>query len=150
MPTNPFMAAGITSTISPASALSDKDNLPEFKELAWDFEKNRFIYNRDGTHKILTQNEAMKVWIRKTLLVERYRYRAYFDDYGMELERFVGKTPNDGVSQTLLFQYIKEGLLVNPYIKRVTVNGVTRTKKKITMTLTVTTIYGTKTVETEV
>lgn len=150
MPTNPFMTSGITSTLSPASVLSDQDNLPEFKELAWDFEKNRFIYNRDGTHKILTQNEAMKVWIRKAILVERYRYRAYFDDYGMELERFVGKTPNDGVSQTLLFQYIKEGLLVNPYIKRVAVNGIARTKKKIMMTLAVTTIYGTETVETEV
>lgn len=150
MPTNPFMTAGLTSTLSPASALSDKDSLPEFKELAWDFEKNQFIYNRDGTHKVLTQNEAMKVWIRKAILVERYRYRAYFDDYGMELEHFIGKTPNDGISQTLIFQYIKEGLLVNPYIKRVTANGITRTKKKITMELTATTIYGTTTVETEV
>lgn len=150
MPTNPFMTAGLTSALSPASALSDKDSLPEFKELAWDFENNRFIYNRDGTHKVLTQNEAMKVWIRKAILVERYRYRAYFDDYGMELEHFIGKTPNDGISQTLIFQYIKEGLLVNPYIKRVTANGITRTKKKITMELTATTIYGTTTVETEV
>lgn len=150
MPTNPFMTTGIASALSPASVLSDQDSLPEFKELAWDFKKNRFIYNADGTHKVLKQNEAIKVWICKALLVERYRYRAYFDDYGMELERFVGKTPNDGVSQTLLFQYIKEGLLVNPYIKRVTANSITRTKKKVTMTLTVTTIYGTETVETEV
>lgn len=72
------------------------------------------------------------------------------DDYGMELERFVGKTPNDGISQTLLFQYIKEGLLVNPYIKRVTAAGVTRTKKKIIMKLSVTTIYGKAEIETEV
>lgn len=150
MATNPFMTAGLTSTLSPASALSDQDDLPEFKELAWDFDKSRFIYNADGTHKVLKQNDAMKTWIRKAILVERYRYRAYFDDYGMELERFVGKTPNDGVSQTLLFQYIKEGLLVNPYIKRVTVNGINRTKKEITMELTVTTIYGKTTVQIEV
>lgn len=150
MPTNPFMTAGTTSALTPSSALTDRDDLPEFKELAWDFDHNKFIYNRDGTHKVLIQNEAIKVWIRKALLVERYRYRAYFDDYGMELERFIGKTPNDGISQTLLFQYIKEGLLVNPYIKRVTAAGVTRTKKKIIMKLSVTTIYGKAEIETEV
>ena len=150
MPTNPFMTAGTTSTLTPSSALTDRDDLPEFKELAWDFEHNKFIYNRDGTHKVLTQNEAMKVWIRKALMVERYRYRAYFDDYGTELERFIGKTPNDGISESLLYQYIKEGLLVNPYIKRVDAASITREKKKITMDLTITTIYGKTTVGIEV
>lgn len=150
MPTNPFMTAGLNSTFSPSSALTDKDTLPEFKELAWDFDRNRFIYNRDGTHKVVTQNDAMKIWIRKALMVERYRYRAYFDDYGMELERFIGKTPNDGISESLLFQYIKEGLLVNPYIKRVEAASITREHKKITMNLTITTIYGKTTVGIEV
>lgn len=65
-----------------------KNELPEFREYAFDFSKDEFIVE-NGRLAIVTQKEAIKVWAYKALITERYRYRAYFDDYGAELEHFV-------------------------------------------------------------
>lgn len=135
---NPFMSAD-TELIT----AQNTSTLETFKELAWDFDKSQFIYDADGNHIILTENEALKVWVKKALLVERYRYRAYFDDYGVELEeKLIGKVVNDGSSKEELYQYIKDGLLVNPYILAVHNIGVTQDHKIITMNIELTTVYG--------
>ena len=36
--------------------------------------RNSFIYNDDGSMKIVTRNEAIKVWVYKVLQTERFRY----------------------------------------------------------------------------
>ena len=122
----------------------------EFREYAWDFNRNCFIYNPDGTQKIVTRNEALKVWVYKTLLTERYRYGAYFDDYGLELEQFIGKKPNDETESNVLYQAVKEALLVNTYILSVDNVFVEREHKKVTLTITLITIYGKTTLGIEV
>lgn len=143
---NPFMSAGTEFITAQNTSI-----LETFKELAWNFDKNQFIYDADGNHIVLEENEALKVWIKKALLVERYRYRAYFDDYGVELEeKLVGKVVNDGSSKENLYQYIKEGLLVNPYILAVHNVGVKQEHKIITMNIEVTTVYGSTVVGIEV
>ena len=141
---NPFVVGPTTATDTA------QGNLPIFKEFAWDFDKNQFIYNDDGSHKIVEKNEAIKVWVLHCLLVERYRYLAYFDDYGIELEPFVGTGPNDGQRTSELYQYIKEGLLVNPYILDVIALSTTQEHKKITMKLQLATVYGSTSVGIEV
>lgn len=132
---NPFVTG-------PTAAETTASDLPVFKEYAWDYERDRFIYNADGTHKIVEKNEAIKVWVLHTLRVERYRYLAYFDDYGIELEKFIGTGPNDGQRSSELFRYVKEGLMVNPYITDVTALQVTQEHKKITMVIQLETVYG--------
>lgn len=124
--------------------------MPVFTEYAWDFEKNKFMYDDQNRHIVLEKNEALKVWIRKALLVERYRHRAYFDDYGVELEHFIGKTPNDGISETEVFRYISEALLVNPYIVEVNDVRFSQEGKRIIMHLDVLTVYGKNTLGIEV
>lgn len=141
---NPFVTGPTTATET------TQESLPVFKELAWDFDKNRFLFNKDGTPKIVEKNEAIKVWVMHALLVERYRYLAYFDDYGIELEPFVGTGPNDGGRASELYQYVKEGLLVNPYILDVIALSTKQEHKKITMTLQLATIYGSTSVGIEV
>lgn len=141
---NPFATGPTTATET------TQESLPVFKELAWDFDKNRFLFNKDGTPKIVEKNEAIKVWVMHALLVERYRYLAYFDDYGIELEPFVGTGPNDGSRASELYQYVKEGLLVNPYILDVIALSTKQEHKKITMTLQLATIYGSTSVGIEV
>lgn len=140
---NPFVTG-------PSETETTRVNLPTFKEFAWDFDKDKFLYNADGSHKIVEQNEAIKVWVMHALRVERYRYLAYFDDYGVELEPFIGTGPNDGERSSELFQYIKEGLLVNPYILDVTALSATLDHKKITMHLSLETVYGSTSVGIEV
>lgn len=140
---NPFVTGPTESDIT-------NNNLPIFKEFAWDFEKNRFLYNADGSHKIVEKNEAIKVWVLHALKVERYRYLAYFDDYGIELEPFVGTGPNDKERSSELYQYVKEGMLVNPYIVDVIALSTELDHKKITMTLNLETVYGSTSVRIEV
>lgn len=82
--------------------------------------KRPVYFNSDGSHQIVEKNEAVKVWVLHALRVERYRYLAYFDDYGIELEPFIGTGPNDGQRSSELYKCIKDGLLVNPYILDVT------------------------------
>lgn len=132
---NPFVTGPTASDIT-------SNNLPVFKEFAWDFERDRFLYNADGSHKIVEKNEAIKVWVMHALRVERYRYLAYFDDYGIELEPFVGTGPNDKERSSELFQYIKEGMLVNPYIVDVIALSTELDHKKITINLNLETVYG--------
>lgn len=107
-----------------------KNELPEFREYAFDFSKDEFIVE-NGRLAIVTQKEAIKVWAYKALITERYRYRAYFDDYGAELEHFVGTVTNDGAEAIEVFRYIEEALLVNPYITDVNVLGIEQNKKKL-------------------
>lgn len=140
---NPFVTGPTASDIT-------NNNLPIFKEFAWDFEKNRFLYNADGSHKIVEKNEAIKVWVLHALKVERYRYLAYFDDYGIELEPFVGTGPNDKERSSELYQYVNEGMLVNPYIVDVIALSTELDHKKITMTLNLETVYGSTSVRIEV
>lgn len=138
---NPFMEGPAVS--QPGTGLQP------FREYAWDFSKNCFIYDTKGKHIILEGNEAIKIWVYKCLSVERYRYIAYFDDYGCELEQFIGK-PNDGTEETELYRYIQESLLVNPYIKRVSNLSVEKDHKKIIMHLQLKTVYGDLSTEWEV
>ena len=139
------MTAG--NTISDGTT---SESLPLFREMVWNFEKNQFIRDKEGNFKFVDGKEGLKVWIRKAILVERYRYQAYFDDYGAELEHFIGRSPNDGGTSSEVFRYIKEALLVNPYIRSVTDVSVDQKGKKIIMTVGVDTVYGETTTRLEV
>ena len=140
---NPFMSV---------TAATDNvaNNLDEIREYAYDFEKMEFIYDEEGNHVIVTRNEALKIWITKAILTERYHYRAYFDDYGLEIEHFIGTVTNDGLARNELYRYVEEGLLVNQYINNVLAVDITQEKKSVQLTVAVTTVYGDLTVGLEV
>lgn len=140
---NPFMTGNTIST-------EQYNTQNEFKEYAWDFNRNSFIYNDNGSMKIVTRNEAIKVWVYKVLQTERFRYGAYYDDYGLDLEKFIGKVPNNVINANQLYNAIKEALLVNPYILAVNDISVKQVNKKITLNLELTTVYGKSTQKIEV
>ena len=142
---NPFIAGPIAQTAKSYTA-----NLPELQELAWDFIHDTFIHDNDGRLKTVTGNEALKVWIYKALKTERYRYMAYLHgdynaegNYGVELERFIGTRSNSEISATEIKRYIKDGLLVNPYIKSVdAIETTVRNGENLTLTVNLTSVYG--------
>ena len=131
---NPFVSGG-------TDAQSTSTDLPIFQDYAWNFDNDTFIF-QDGRHKIVTENEALKVWIYKTLKTERYRYRAYDSSYGIELEQFIGRRPNDRPSAQEVEQYISEALLVNPYITSIDDVDCTNEKDVLKLGISLTTIYG--------
>ena len=81
---------------------------------------------------------------------ERYRYEAYkhgvynaSDNYGVELEQFIGKNPNNVETATKIKRYIHDGLIVNPYITKIDSIDITERKgDSLTLTVNLTSIYG--------
>lgn len=134
---NPFITGNISST--------NTSTLDTYMEYAWDFQNDCFIYE-DGKHKIVTENEALKVWIYKVLKTERWRYRAYDNAYGIELEQFIGTYTNNKDSSTELEQYIKEALIINPYIKSIDDISVSIDGDELSYDISLTTIYSSMTV----
>ncbi len=120
----------------------DYNVLPLYKEYAFDFENDHFLVDADGRHIMVEKNEAIKVWIYKALKTERWRYLAYHNEYGAELEQFIGM-PNTAITGERMKLYIKEALLVNPYI--LSVDKITIQKMEgdiIILFIALTTIYG--------
>ena len=104
---------------STTSTVDTDDDLPLFKEYAWDFETDRFRYDGNGNHILLTGNDALEVWIYKALKTERFDYLAYSWQYGIELKQFIGKVMGVGERYSELKRVITECLMVNPYIKSI-------------------------------
>lgn len=111
------------------------------KEYAWDFDKNKFILE-NGKFKVVEGNEALKVWIWKALKTERYRHLAYSWNYGHELDSLVGKGLSNAALKLEVERYIKEALLINPYLKDIYNLNITIEGAKLDIAFTVSTVYG--------
>ncbi len=131
---NPFVSGS-------TAAATEENSLPVFTEYAWDFENDRFMYE-SGQHKVVVENEALKVWIYKTLKTERWRYLAYDNAYGIELEQFIGTRTNNAGNAGEIEQYISEALLINPYIKSIDDIQFSLDGDALAYEISLTTIYG--------
>ena len=132
------------NTTQPATA----ESLPVFREYAWDFDNNCFIYDGNGNHVLLEGNEAIKIWIVKALRTERFSYLAYTWRYGMEMHKFIGKVLGVHERRSELRRTLIETLMINPYIKSIDniefveiENG-----KGLEINIYLTTIYGKMTI----
>lgn len=127
-----------------SAATETADDLPLFKEYAWNFETDKFRYDGNGNHILLTGNDALEVWIYKALKTERFSYLAYSWGYGIELKPFVGKVMSVQERYSELKRVITECLMVNPYIKSIDAFSFAAEKHGETVHLTIrlTTIYG--------
>ena len=127
-----------------STAIIDVENLSPFREYAWDFEKDCFLYDGDGNHILLEGNEALKVWIYKALRTERFSYLAYSWRYGIELHKFIGKVMGVKERHSELKRTIIETLMVNPFIRSIDKIEMTETKhaKDLQIDITLTTVYG--------
>lgn len=93
------------------------NNLPLFMEYAIDFETGEYIKNeKTNDIKILTRNEALKVWCFKALKTERNRYGFHSDSYGTDLFENLGTIYQKSVKDALMINQIQDTLLANPYI----------------------------------
>ena len=118
------------------------DNIfPMYREIAWDFEKNIPILE-NGDFKLIEGNEAIKVWAYKALLTPRYSYSIYSWDYGSELMDLIGKAYTQSLTKEEAKRYIKEALLINPYILEVTVIDTSFSNGILSADIKIVTIYG--------
>lgn len=122
--------------------INNTQRLPVYKEVAWDFEKNMPILE-NGTFKIVEGLEAIKTWVYKALQVDRYSKDIYSWNYGTEINKLIGKKYTPSLIQSEAQRYIKEVLLINPYIKSVTLSNSKFLEGRILeLNLEIDTIYG--------
>ena len=112
-----------------------------YKEVAWDF-KNNIPILENGDFKIIEGNNAIQVWIYKALLTPRYNYSIYTWDYGSELLDLIGKAYTPSLTKEEAKRYIKEALLINPYILEVTVTDTSFNNGLLSADIKLLTIYG--------
>ena len=117
------------------------NSFPLYKEVAWDFEKDTPII-QNGDFKIVEGNDAIKVWTYKALLTPRYNYSIYSWDYGSELMDLIGKAYTPSLTKEEAKRYIKEALLINPYILEVTVLDTSFNNGLLSADIKIVTIYG--------
>lgn len=129
----PFMGGDVVSAI---------DRLPMFREYDWDFDKDRFRYDANGSRITLTGDEALAVWVYKALKTERNQYLAYSERYGISLKPFIGLVMSVDERLSELRRVIVECLLANPYIKRIESVSFDQKGDRLMVTIGITTIYG--------
>ena len=127
--------------ISNVDEVKVDNSFPLYKEVAWDFEKDIPII-QNGDFKIVEGNNAIKVWAYKALLTPRYNHSIYSWDYGSELMDLVGKAYTPSLTKEEAKRYIKEALLINPYILEVNVVDTSFNNGILSADIKIVTIYG--------
>lgn len=111
------------------------------REAAWDYENDRPIF-RQGKPVEVTGKAAVQVWIWKALRTDRFRYEIYTWAYGSEFGGLIGQTYTDTLKRAEAPRYLRECLLINPYITAVKNINVEFEKGRLYVSGTAQTIYG--------
>lgn len=91
---------------------------------------------------IVDKIEALKGYIYLALNVDRYKYPIYSFDYGNEISTIIAEDIEDELLESKCKQFIKDALLINPYIKDITDINVERNNTKVSIDFIVNSIYG--------
>lgn len=134
------------STLLPLLTGPERENsggkvLPLCREVEWDLQNNCPVWRR-GSPKIVTGAAAVKAWAVNTLYTKRYSKDIFTTDYGNDLMELAGQAFSEAVKQSEAVRYIKECLMINPYITDVRQIQVDFHDSTLTITAAIDTIYG--------
>lgn len=117
--------------------------LPELFEFARDL-KTLELSVKDDEFYFVSRNDAIKIWILKTLNMQtsRFNHMAYSNDYGNEIEKLFNIPCAESILKSELKRLIEEALYVNPYITKITDFNFKKEGSKVKSNFTVSTIYG--------
>ena len=117
------------------------DELPMYYEVGWDYIKDEpLIENNEFV--IVEGNNAIKVWIYKAIKTVRYQYPIYSWNYGCEISSLIGQKYTKGLTKSEAERYIKEAILINPYITDVKIIDINFSEDILSVSIQVDTIYG--------
>lgn len=117
------------------------EEYPPYREVKWDYKKNAPVY-KNGNPVITEGAEAVKVWAWKALHTPRFRCEIYSWNYGSEVESLVGEAYSEELKKSEAARYVRECLLVNPYITDVKNLTVGFSDDRLTVSGKLATIYG--------
>lgn len=86
-----------------------------FCEYAYDFENNELL-TRGGKHYYVYGNEAMKIWIYKAMITNRFIHSAYTDKFGTEIYSLIGEVISSKFKEAEIKRYITEAVMVHPFM----------------------------------
>lgn len=133
--------AFIPNTLTETLDIQTTEELPIFRELAFDFDTGE-LKTIGGNYYYVEKNEAIKVWIWKALFSSRYTYLAYSTNYGNEIYTLIGRYLEKQLLYSELRRMIEEALLCNPYITSLSDFEVTRDRARVICNFSVNTVYG--------
>lgn len=110
-------------------------------EVRWDFISDTPVF-KNKNPVIISENEAIKVWIWNALKTARKRFVIFTHDYGNDFEELIGQPYSESIKQMEAKRYLEECLLINPYIQSVNNVDVSFQDDKLTISFSVTTLYG--------
>lgn len=127
--------------IIPVLEESQSEGMPIYREIKWDYDSDLPVF-RGGEPVIVTGSEAVAIWAYNALETVRGRYPIFSTEYGNDCEKLIGQQYSDEVKQAEIPRYIRECLLINPYIKGVTVTAQDFSDGKLMVEVEIESIYG--------
>lgn len=96
---------------------ADEEELEQegFCEYAYDFENNT-LKTKNGIHYYVYGNEAMKIWIYKAMITNRFKHSAYTDRFGTEIYSLIGEVISSKFKEAEIKRYIIEAVMVHPFM----------------------------------
>lgn len=115
--------------------------LPLYREIAWDFEQDRPIW-KNGAPQWVTGAQAVATWVWNTLHYVRASLDLFSWSWGNELQALTGRPFSQAVKESEAARYIRDCLVVNPYITDVQQVSVGFSGSTLSIRCAVQTIYG--------
>lgn len=126
-----------------------QQNLPLMQEVGVDFHTGQPLLEPDGSFRLISGLEAVRVWVWRALQPDntRYAYSAHTVSYGNQFHLLAGKSLPQAESR--MAGLVRETLLVCPYITGVERFSFTREGSRLIAAFTVRTVYGEMSAESE-
>ncbi len=115
--------------------------LPLYRDVLMDYEAGRPVWE-SGNPVLVTGLEAVKGWAWRAVDTARYRYPSFSWSYGCELEALVGQPYQAQTKRSEAERYVREALLVSPYIREVRTRNVRFEGSVLHMEVEISTVYG--------
>lgn len=115
------------------------------KSFLFDFELGDFVLF-DGKTQTTEGEKALRVWIKKSLKTEKFKYKIYEiidDTYGIETNEFIHSDYPTGIIYAGIQSSITEMLTTHPDINAVISFEFTRDKQNLSVSFIVSSVYGT-------
>lgn len=119
------------------------NELPLFKEIKYDFKTNNYVIDeKTNDFKVVEGNEAIEMWVYFALLTNRYEHLIFSWDYGTELVKLIGQKFTRGYTESEAFRFVKEALMINPYIVDVINREIKFSENELKIKIKVVSVYG--------
>lgn len=119
----------------------EEQALPLYTDIRWDFFNDKPVFVR-GEPVVTTGLQAVMSWAWRALKQERFLNEIYTWNYGNEIMTLIGQQWLRETKLAEAIRYIRECLMVSPYITGATDVAVVFDDGLVTLSCTIQTIYG--------